>query len=525
MYSCPGCGSQMLFDIPSQGLKCGRCDRTMTIEEADQKEARHAGSSFSVDLLTCPTCGAEIHAMNTSAAAFCSYCGSSVMLEQREAEFNPPETLIPFKITREECFEKFQGMLKKSFCADHRLKKNITAESFRGIYVPYHVYHAWVKGDAELEGSETRGNNTYYYKTTVALDHQYDGILHDASKEMPDSISEKIVMSRDSQDLFVPFSPAYLSGFYADVSDTDPENYVPYAKGEAIRKGLEDTMPALREDSLSYSAGSAQEALMNSAHARCVGDTLLPVWFMSMRSGNRVLYAVQNAVTGEMWADMPLDISRFALVTAGLAVVLFFLFNSFLALRPEMVMVAAMLLAVFAQLAVNGREREISDRERTSNEIANDKKGLKEQVRRMKRLQRRVNRQASGNISNYLIALASGIGSVLILRYMSGMEDYRIYKYSALALTVVMAGLVIWQAFRKTRLPIGSYAALGAMVAGIIILLTDPFRSADLPVYIITGAIMAAVLWESAGLLKLYNKACSNPLPQFESHTGGEDRA
>ena len=69
------------------------------------------------------------------------------------------------------------------------------------------------------------------------------------------------------------------------------------------------------------------------------------------------------------------------------------------------------------------------------------------------------------------------------------------------------------------------YAALGAMVAGIIILLTDPFRSADLPVYIITGAIMAAVLWESAGLLKLYNKACSNPLPQFESHTGGEDRA
>ena len=106
MYSCPGCGSQMLFDIPSQQLKCGRCDRMMSIAEADEKEARQAGSSFDVELLTCPTCGAEIHAVNAAAAAFCSYCGSSVMLEQkRKAEIDPPERVAPFQVTREQCFE------------------------------------------------------------------------------------------------------------------------------------------------------------------------------------------------------------------------------------------------------------------------------------------------------------------------------------------------------------------------------------------------------------------------------------
>ena len=31
MYSCPGCGSQMTFDIAGQQLKCGRCERTMSI--------------------------------------------------------------------------------------------------------------------------------------------------------------------------------------------------------------------------------------------------------------------------------------------------------------------------------------------------------------------------------------------------------------------------------------------------------------------------------------------------------------
>ena len=59
MYSCPGCGSQMTFDIAGQQLKCGRCERTMSIIEADGLEARQAGSSFSVDVHRCPTCGAE----------------------------------------------------------------------------------------------------------------------------------------------------------------------------------------------------------------------------------------------------------------------------------------------------------------------------------------------------------------------------------------------------------------------------------------------------------------------------------
>ena len=63
MYGCPGCGSVMTFSVQDQALKCGSCGRTQSIEEADQREARTAGSSFSVDLLTCPTCGAEIRAI------------------------------------------------------------------------------------------------------------------------------------------------------------------------------------------------------------------------------------------------------------------------------------------------------------------------------------------------------------------------------------------------------------------------------------------------------------------------------
>ena len=522
MYSCPGCGSQMLFDIAGQQLKCGRCDRTMSIEEADEKEARQAGSSFAVDVLTCPTCGAEIRAVNTAAASFCSYCGSSVMLEKQEGqEFVPPETVIPFQITREQCFEKFRNMLKGSFCADHRLKKNISAEDFRGIYVPYHTYRGSVEGSATVEGSETKGDTTYYYKTNIHLNHQYSGIMHDASREMPDNISEAISISRDARDMVRPFSPAYLSGFYADVSDTDPDYYIPYARSETIRKGLEDTLPTPKNDSCSYSTSAAEKALMPKAKAEYTGDTMLPVWFMSMKSGKRVLYAVQNAVTGEMWADIPMDISRFALVTLAIGVALYFLFNSFLTLRPEMVLIAAMLLAIFAQIAVNGRRTKIREKQLAEAVVRGETVDVNDRMSKMKKLEARVNRQRNHGIFRYLGALGTGVVSVVALNVISSIDNVMYFRVGALILTVIMALLIIpWE--KSSRLPVGCIVTFVAMIAGTAILLLDPFHSADTPVYIVTLAIMAGVIWESLALLRLYNKSCSNALPQFETHTGGE---
>ena len=526
MYSCPGCGSQMVFDIPTQGLKCGRCDRTMTVEEADEKEARTAGSSFSVDLMTCPTCGAEIRALNTAAAAFCSYCGSSVMLEKKKAEFTPQSSLIPFQITREQCFEKYQEMLRKSFCADHKLKENITPDSFRGIYVPYHSYNASAVGTITLEGSETKGNDTYYYNTDVALDHHYEGILHDASKEMPDSISEHIVLSRECKDKFRPFSPAYLSGFYADVPDTEPEKYLDYAKSEAIRKALDDTVPTLKDDSLNYSVGTAEKKLLNVANAEHAGDTMLPVWFMSMRNGKRMLYAVQNAVTGEMWADIPMDIPRFGLVTLGLALLLYLLFTAVLpTLRPEMVMIAAMLLAIFAQAAVNSQRTKIREQEMAAETADGGKIGIKDRLAQTKRLKKRVKRQKNGNISRYLSAAGIGVLVVIAMHVLASIGNPAVYKLAAPVMALAMIGMLLPVGAKRSKLPPGSIAAAAAMVAGALILILDPFHSANLPVYIVCFVILAAVVWECLDLLKLHNRGCSNPVPQFESHTGGEDRA
>ena len=525
MYGCPGCGGMMTFDIQGQELRCGHCGRTQSIADADQREARTAGSSFSVDLLSCPTCGAEIRAMNTAQAAFCSYCGASVMLERRTADMEAPETVAPFRVTREECFAKYRDMVRKSLCADRRLKKDVTAESFRGIYVPHYVYTAAVKGQTDLEGRETHGDDTYYYKTTVTLDHEFNDILHDASREMPDAMSEKI--ARVEPDAFKPFTPAYLSGFYADIPDTDEEAYIPFAKAEAVRLGLKDVMDDMdrNEGSIHYSTGDTEKKLVRMAHAKCTGRTLIPVWFMSIRSKGRLLYAIQNGVTGEMAADMPMDIPRFGLIALIAAIPLFFLFNNVLnlVLRPEMVLFAAMLLAVGAQLIVNKRRQSIADKE----EAEDAKDGQDDLDRRLKQRKRmaRHARGGGGNAAESIGGFGGLIAIVILLTQFSKINEPKVFQFGTLLLTALMAFLVLWRGQGKARTPAGCVAALLVMVLGTVNLILDPFHSNDLINYGLAILCMASVIWVCVEMLVLHNRECSNPMPQFESHTGGEDNA
>ena len=520
MYGCPGCGSQMTFDIQTQELKCGRCDRTESIESADAREYRKAGNSFAVDVLTCPTCGAQIRAMNTAQAAFCSYCGASVMLEQHTADMEPPETVAPFRVTREECFEKYRSMVKKSLCADRRLKKDVTAESFRGIYVPHYVYNAAVKGETVLEGHQTKGNDTYYYSTTVSLDHEFSNIIHDASREMPDAMSEKIARVEPKD--YKPFSPAYLSGYFADVPDTEENAYIPFAKAEAVRLGLKDVMHDL-PDGYTYSSADAEKKLVNMAFAECTGRTLIPVWFMSIRSKGRLLYAIMNGVTGEMAADIPMDIPRFGLIALILAIPLFFLFNSFLTLRPEMVLIVAMLLAIGAQMIVNRRRRSIADRELAETAIDGGD-NLSARLKQRKRMASR----AKGGVGNILESVGGFGGLVLLVLLMtqfSKINDASVFRIGAPVLTGIM-GIQIWMgAQTKTKTPAGSIVSLILMALASLNLLLDPFHSDDLINYALAVLCMLCVVWVCIEMLILHNRECSNPMPQFETHTGGEGNA
>ena len=68
-------------------------------------------------------------------------------------------------------------------------------------------------------------------------------------------------------------------------------------------------------------------------------------------------------------------------------------------------------------------------------------------------------------------------------------------------------------------------AALIVMALGTVNLILDPFHSDDLINYALAILCMAAVIWVCIEMLMIHNRECSNPMPQFESHTGGEGNA
>ena len=143
---------------------------------------------------------------------------------------------------------------------------------------------------------------------------------------------------------------------------------------------------------------------------------------------------------------------------------------------------------------------------------------------RMAQRKRMENRAASGTWYN-----VGGIGgAILLIAAMYGIsliDTIQIFWLAALVLTVVMIIILLIGRKNMSKPPLGRFVALLAMIAGTCILITDVFHSDDTALYLVSFVILASVVWESIDLLLMHNKECSNPLPQFETHQGGEDHA
>ena len=219
---------------------------------------------------------------------------------------------------------------------------------------------------------------------------------------------------------------------------------------------------------------------------------------------------------------------KIQLLLAGIAVLallLFWVFNMFLTLRPEMAMVVAMLLAVGAQFAVNARRTAVYNREMKFDAMMEKGINILDQANQTAKQVKKAEKGKMYATLGSLGVIGAGVALAVGMYLMSEIGNIRVYKIASLVLTVLMAVSTLLTGDERSKLPKGSIAALLAMAAGCVLLVFDPFHSDDRAFYLVTVGIMAAVIWECIDLLLVYNRSCSNPMPQFESHTGGEDRA
>ena len=419
MIACPNCGANLKFSPKTQTMLCDFCasefdpklfglnkdaeEHTISQQEygdgpvdeaAGEDNAYNAqdGTSsdgkeedtYQVTIFTCPQCGGELLSVDeNTAAAFCSFCGASTILSSRIARDKRPEYIIPFSKTKEDCKEAYLKLVKKALFLPKEYKSAEYIDGFRGIYMPYWSYDVVQKGKVRLKGERSHRSGDYiitdHYALTGDIDAVYDGLSYDAASSFSDSISEALAPFDVSKR--VPFEPSYMSGYYADIADVDKKVYAEEASNFAYDRSLEriksDT-PEFRkftitEDNPTASVSSnpgtrtAFSSKTTNAHS-----SMYPVWFLSYRNGDRVTYATVNGQTGKVAADLPVDVRKYLIGTAVLAVLIFMFLNTFLVLTPGVLLGTAVVLTVM-EFIINMLQRSsIEDTVRGDND-----KGLK----------------------------------------------------------------------------------------------------------------------------------------------------
>ena len=360
MIPCPGCGAGMRFDIQSQALTCDYCGETM-----DVSAARSTGTArqdeWDLNAFICPQCAGTIYSTDNQAASFCFFCGASVELGGRLESVKKPVRIIPFQKTKEECKSLYQNLARKAFFAPKELRSPEFLDRFQGIYLPFWTYSIVQKGPVCLTGKRENGDYTEHVSTTFDLDVEYDGISYDASSAFNDELCSWITPFH--RDKMKDFSPAYVSGFYADIADVDSYVY----QEDALEAANQETISGLKSrfGDVSYDLPQDKSHLL---HTRLTDTaaSLCPVWFLTWRKDDRVAYAIVNGETGKIAADFPVDQKRFFLGTLLLAVPLFLLLCAFPVITAPTMILIASALSIAVSLLVFMENQTIKWREERS---------------------------------------------------------------------------------------------------------------------------------------------------------------
>ena len=396
MIQCPGCGGALKFDIPSQQMKCDSCSQLYNPYSINYGTGAEESTEYDVTVFKCPQCGGEIISTDETAAAFCSYCGSSNYLQSRVSKEKKPELIIPFKQSKQQCKDAYAGFMKRAIFAPNAYKESGRVDGFRGIYMPYWLYDMSQNGPIDIKSYESHRRGDYiitnHYMLTGYMDNNYNGVSYDASSSFADDISNEIAPFNVKD--ITTFSPAFLSGYYADIADVGVNTYVDTARelaSEGTFNYLTKKTP-IKGNSLEESKQTIKNKIEGRTVVNVTRSAMFPVWFLSYRSRDRVAYATVNGQTGKVSADLPVSIPKYFICAGILSVIIFLILQLFFTMTPDVVMVAIAIVGLIGVILYNSEMKSILAKENYENDL-----GMQDRMERKK--QNRMNAQTGAEFT------------------------------------------------------------------------------------------------------------------------------
>lgn len=351
-FTCKNCGAKLSYDAASQGMACEHCGFKEQVAAAPEGAMVAAGRIREIPLeqgmalaqkglgapvttIRCNECGATVHVGEGERTAACAFCGSKqVLTEETNQSAIRPESLVPFKVTKEDANGRFGEWIGKLWFRPNDLKKMARVQELGGVYIPYWTFDAFVQSQWSAERGWYYYENESYTETVNGRSEprtrqvqktrwepssgwrkdNYDDVLVCAGKGLPSSLEDRF--STFDTKALIPYQPQFLSGWRAEsyAIDLMPGWALGQQKIESSQMGK--CARDVGGDTHRMLSVSNQFSNITFKHI------LLPIWIAAYRYNGKVFRFLVNGQTGEVVGRAPWSVWKIlALVAAILAVV------------------------------------------------------------------------------------------------------------------------------------------------------------------------------------------------------------
>lgn len=384
-YKCKNCGGDVSYNVKLGKLVCAYCGSQFDLSEyEDIRAEKEDADAWDLPVYLCQSCGAELVAGEHAIVTYCQYCGSESLIKSDKSVRDFPKTMIPFKLSKEDCKSLYQKKSTRIPFLPDELKNPNYLERFNGFYIPYWDYRIHMTRNPAVTIHFERNLSPSLYETSVAeanieVSGASSAIVYDASSSFDDAIDAKI-SDFNLKDLTV-YDPKYMAGFYADTADVDKFTYQQQAMEAVSENVMQNARQQLMNSqsqgygsvtsfSLKANAGNATEAF--GTEAQTIEQMLLPVWFLTWKKGNRLAYAVMNGQTGTMAAEFPIDSGKFRralLITAVLIFLILIGVTSFVSIMPSTMLILVAIGLMVLLKTVENEALELAIRKNHVNDL------------------------------------------------------------------------------------------------------------------------------------------------------------
>ncbi len=312
-HKCPGCGSPLKFNPKGQNWTCKYCGGSFGLDKLiETKSVKDIKFDKKMsDVYNCPDCGASLITDKYTSATNCVYCGNVALLKSKLSNEFHPDKILPFKIDKNDVIEIFKNFQTKNIFMPKLFNNQNNIENITGVYVPFwlvdakanakYTLNAIQKKEWSVNNIEYLDVNKYELEREAILD--FSNIPLDGSIKFNDDMMHSLEPF-DFKEL-KDFNYAYLSGFLAEIYDSNADNRFDTID-EMIIFCIEQL---LKEKEKNYDVVDFKDKNIDLQKYN-VRYCLLPVWMVNVKyGGNNYLLAV-NGQTGKMIGRVPINMKK-----------------------------------------------------------------------------------------------------------------------------------------------------------------------------------------------------------------------